>query len=1063
MSHFNDDEDTHHISDKSGIDKLDNREFETVPIEDSQSNSVEVYNVYKGIDISKSKFKKKLNQILLVVLVIAIIFLMFKILKISPIFSDENEYNANDDFRDNFDNNNDFDRNEDDDNIYDEFFYMEQKKEKIDLRKLSSPQLKKPENIKLVNKLQISLNLEYDKFVHLKIKDAENTRWEVPEKEVLDKDYLLNKNDNLVEFSKYSKLLDSQYFYIEILSKEINQTKSSSSSKSSLSAKEEKEEKKDEGKDNDINDIDNDNDNDEEDDDDEAGEGLGRRYNVDDFTFRLMTQENEEFFYFSTKDNFVFSDTYINFESKLTSDNIYGFGERTHDFKLNQGIYTIWPYDCGGTKYDDGKGGMNQYSHQPIGIHKTKYDNLWLGFVFLNTNAQDVGIRSDINNTYLSHKTIGGIIDYYIIVNDSPEEVVKNIQTLLGIPPLPPFWSFGNHQSRYGYKTGRDFIDVYEQYKKNKLSIDSMWLDIDALNEFQMFTLNNKFRDIVPYINDNIHKDGSKFIPIVDIGFSAENNNEYITLGNKLDIFIKSNYTKRNLIGKVWPGKTVYPDFFNPSTETFWKEGLNNYYKIIPYDGIWLDMNEPTNLLENGKCIGEIVSDSECIKENNKYFEDDLPYIPGFRGNGKKLSDKSISENALIFGNKTVYDTKPMISLLQTKMTYNYLNNNNQAIRPFILSRSTSLGSGKYTYHWLGDNLSTFSNLKDSISGIFNFNIFGIPFTGSDICGFMENSSKDLCIRWYNLGTFYPFMRNHNFFNTRDQFPWSFGEDALKIIHKDIQLRYTLIRYIYSQFFLISLNEKGAFFKPLMFEFPDDESSYENIEDKIMIGEVLLLCAFYENNQNAKKFKFPNAHFNAFPEGKSITSYISNTNTEVKEKNKVIELSGNLDQIHLFVRGGFILPYQNVGEKYIINTKQLRNERINLIINIDNFNQSKGELFYDNDEINTIEENKYYRVEMFYSDKKMNFNTFKNNLESYEYQDHYLNKIELWRANEIFNMNDSQNQKTKMVLLNIRYHDNSKDENIEGIYDLNNDKIVFDLSANNKTVSVFNISEITFN
>ena len=123
MSNFNDEEDSHHISDKSGIDKLENREFETVPIEDSQPNSVEVFNVYRGIDISRSKFKKKLNQILLVVLVIAIIFLMFKILNISPIFGDENDYNAdNNNFQDNFDNNNDFDKNEEDDNIYDEFF-----------------------------------------------------------------------------------------------------------------------------------------------------------------------------------------------------------------------------------------------------------------------------------------------------------------------------------------------------------------------------------------------------------------------------------------------------------------------------------------------------------------------------------------------------------------------------------------------------------------------------------------------------------------------------------------------------------------------------------------------------------------------------------------------------------------------------------------------------------------------------------------------------------------------------------------------------------------------------
>ena len=1047
MSHLSEEEENHTFNDKKEMDKLENRDFETVPIEDSTNNSIEVFNVYKGIDLSKVKFKRKINQILLVILVIVIIFLMFKILGVSPIFNDDNSdpiFNNNDNFQDNFANQ-EFDGDEDNEDysVYDEYFYLEQKKEKINMRELSSAQLRKPEKIKLVDKLQISLNLEYDKFVHLKIKDAENKRWEVPEKEVLDKDYLSNKNDNLVEFSKYSKILDSQFFYIEVITNEANKT----------NLNETKEDKKEEEEDEE-----------EEEFDEEGGnlEGSGKKYTVEDFSFRLMTQENEEFFSFSTKDNFIFSDTYINFRAKLTSNNIYGFGERSHDFQLKNGIYTMWPYDCGGTKYDDGFGGMNQYSHQPIGLHKTKYDNLWLGFVFLNTNAQDVTISSDIGSTYLTHKTIGGIIDYYIIVNDSPEEIVKNIQTLLGIPPLPPYWSFGNHQSRYGYKKGQEFIDVYEKYKSSEMPIDSMWLDIDALDNFQMFTLNKDFNNIVPYVKNNIHADGGKFIPIVDIGFSYDKNNEYIKLGKQLDIFIKSNYTKDYLIGKVWPGNTVFPDFFNPNIESFWNEGLSKYYKIIPYDGIWLDMNEPTNLLENSKCPGEIVSNNECTKDKNIYDEDELPYIPGFRNDlNKKLSEKSISENALIYGNNTIYDTKPMISLLQTKYTYNYLNNN-EAIRPFILSRSTSLGSGKYTYHWLGDNLSNFANLKYSISGIFNFNIFGIPFTGSDICGFMENASKNLCIRWYNLGAFYPFMRNHNFFASKDQYPWNFGDDALKIINKSIKLRYSLIRYIYSQFFLISLNEKGSFFKPLMFEFPDDETSYENIEDKIMIGEALFLCAFYEDNTNSKQFKFPNANFNKFPEGKSVTKYIE-SKPENKERNKAIELSGNLDEIHLFVRGGFIIPYQDVNEKYIINTKKLRNEKINLIINIDSYNQSKGELFYDNDEIKTIEENKYYRVEIFYSEKKMTFNTFKNNLDNYEYKDNILGKIELWRASEIFTMNDKDEQKTKMVLLNIRYTDNNKDENIEGIYDINNDKIVFDVSKNNKIVNIFDISEITFN
>ena len=84
-------------------------------------------------------------------------------------------------------------------------------------------------------------------------------------------------------------------------------------------------------------------------------------------------------------------------------------------------------------------------------------------------------------------------------------------------------------------------------------------------------------------------------------------------------------------------------------------------------------------------------------------------------------------------------------------------------------------------------------------------------------------------------------------------------------------------------------------------------------------------------------------------------------------------------------------------------------------------------------------------------------------MDNYEYKDHILGKIELWRANQIFKMNDSKEEKTKMVVMNVKYHDNANNKNVEGIYDLNNDKIVFDVSDNKKEISIFDINEITFN
>ena len=882
-----------------------------------------------------------------------------------------------------------------------------QKKNILEINVNQSHRLLNKENIYHINNLKISLNIEHSKYVHLKIEDKDNKRWEIP-KEILNHEYfdsLSNKENNNDNYDKdENKIL----FKMDI-------------------------------------------------------HGLDDFATNKNFNFDLYFESPEDnqkkiFYSFKTDKNFLFSDNLISFQSYLTTDDIYGFGERIHNFKLEEGVYTIWPIDRRNL-VDDGKGSKNLYGHQPIGLHKTKYKNIWLGFVFLNSNAQDVQIHRNTleQKTILSHKTIGGIIDYYIIVDNSPENVIKDIHYLIGKPILPPYWALGVHQCRWGFKNTFDFENVYNNYIERKIPIDSMWIDIDAMENYKIFTLNKQHFKNLPKVVDNIHKNQAKFIPIIDIAFSSYDDDMtiYNKIGDENNLFIKSGYTNKNLFGKVWPKKAVFPDFFNPNIKKIWDYGLDNYLKIIDYDGIWLDMNEPAL---TGGAAGEIFENEDDREKYRKEIEKNiqLSYIPGYIDNTNALIAGSLSLNAITYNNERLYNNKPLLSVYQCKQTYNYLKRKLPHKRPFILTRANSLGTGNYAFHWLGDNFSKNDYIKYSISGIFNYNIFGIPLTGADICGFNNNADGKLCARWYNVGAFYPFSRNHNSRSAKDQYPWTFGQNIENIIKKDIMVRYSLIRYFYSQLFLVSLNEKGAFFKPVMFEYPLDKNSYDDIESKIMLGEALLLCAFFENHEKNKTFIFPNSNFNMYPSGYTVLNYTNDSNYSNKLRKS---LSGKLNELHLFMRGGYIIPMQDTFDNYVMNTYYLRQQKINLIINPDHEGYSKGTIFFDNDEIDTIELEKYIRVNLEFKNKILSVEVINKKKMDYIFKDNIINRIEIWRVNEIMEFNSKKDNEIVLKYDLI----SKKEKQIKGKIDLINNKLIIDFNENNIDINLFTLEKVYLN
>lgn len=103
---------------------------------------------------------------------------------------------------------------------------------------------------------------------------------------------------------------------------------------------------------------------------------------------------------------------------------------------------------------------------------------------------------------------------------------------------------------------------------------------------------------------------------------------------------------------------------------------------------------------------------------------------------------------------------------MMCEKTYKFLTDENiyenSDQRPFILSRSTFIGSGRFAAHWLGDNYRNYNYMNYSVAGIMNMQMFGVPMIGADICGFIGASlDSEMCGRWIQLGSFYPFARMH--------------------------------------------------------------------------------------------------------------------------------------------------------------------------------------------------------------------------------------------------------------------------------------------------------------
>ena len=541
----------------------------------------------------------------------------------------------------------------------------------------------------------------------------------------------------------------------------------------------------------------------------------------------------------------------------------YGMGEKNNGFEKS-GLRTLfWNTDVmGDFSQREAFHGVTDPMYVSIPYLLAKLEGGWLGIlvdnpfpVFMSTGAQErlAQERDDADQTgpfYLGSTNGSPVL--YFIYGPTPDTVTTKLQRLCGTTPLPPLWALGHHQSRWGYRSYEDLLELDRKFAEEAIPNDGLWLDIDYMEGCRIFTVaQDGFAEPERMLGDLAAR-GRRVVAIIDPGVKLDKKYSVYREGSSRDLFCMTT-ENREYVGMVWPGATVFPDFSLSETRRWWAERVKDFVSL-GFAGFWLDMNDPST--------GTVTLDEMRF------------------GRGKEAHEAYHNQYALGM------QTASREGLLAARPDE----------RPFLLSRSGFISTSRHAAVWTGDNVSNQHHLAGSIPLSLNLTLSGIPFNGCDVPGFDGDADAQLAVAWYKGCFLFPFLRNHCIKGARRQEPWAYDRRVTRIIGYYIALRYKILPYLYNLF--IDQEELGRpILRPLFYEFPEEEG-FDKVDDQFMVGPSILQAPLLSPSLNNRKLRLPEGRWYSIWDRRWLKG------------NREVSAVQSSRSTPVYIREGSILPMQ---------------------------------------------------------------------------------------------------------------------------------------------------------
>lgn len=451
----------------------------------------------------------------------------------------------------------------------------------------------------------------------------------------------------------------------------------------------------------------------------------------------------------------------------------------------------------------------------------------------------------------LQVNTDSGPLRYYFIHGNDFSEIIANYTLLTGKQPLPPIWTLGYIQSKFGYENETEARNIVSNLLNQNFPLDALVLDLywfgSAIN---MGNLNWDYsRWPQPWkMMADFKNMGVKTILITEPYVTTSSLN-YNYLSNH-QLFATGQDGNPFVINGFWAGNAALLDFTKQQTlDWMWQSYQARYNEGV--SGWWCDLGEPEN----------------HPWEMQHYF-----------GNARAVHN--------------------IYSLLWAKM----IAQKHTAIfgqdRLFNLIRSGFAGIQRYSaFPWSGDIQRTWSGLNAQIPVMLGAGMSGIGYMHSDIGGFTNAPiNPELYTRWVQMGVFTPIFRIHGVGTVE---PIFYPEPYKSIVRNYIQLRYRMLPYNYTLAW--ENTTKGIPLARQMNFYEPGNTSLANVNDQYLWGENILVAPILEPSATSRLV--------IFPHGKWIDFY---TNADYTGNNGYYIVTADIQHIPIYIKAGSFVPLTQI-------------------------------------------------------------------------------------------------------------------------------------------------------